>query len=174
MDVDVELIDSFCERHNLVWCIDTTSIEPIIVGTKYSRLYVFDEAAGKLALEFVPDELEESWGTITRKLLAANFDSVRDSACVSYFAFDADNPEQAALALSIAGVRSVRDSAMKRSKMTQVITLARQRKTRSTRLRQLAVMRALQKAGVYIDKVDFEDPAGYLGSGPDKVYQVSL
>jgi hypothetical protein len=35
-------------------------------------------------------------------------------------------------------------------------------------------MRALQKAGVFLDNADFADPDGYIGSGPDKTYQISL
>ncbi len=167
MHADVELIDSFCSRHNLIWAIDCATVEPIIVGEHDAKVYCYDVANGKLALSFVPDEHPDGWSENIGKLLKARFQMIRDCICESYAAFDPMSEAQSLLALSIAGIQPVEDSEAKREKMRNVIEAARGRNQRATELKRLAKMRALRKAGVYLDKIDMEDAAGYLTASND-------
>jgi hypothetical protein len=163
MDADILLIDSFCERNNLVWAIDTATVEPIIPGEHDARIYAYDIANAKLGVAFVPDEQKECWSYITGSMLRAGFQIIRDCSFDAYAAFDPMSEGQSLLAISIAQIRPVKNSALKRARMIEIIATARQRKGRATELKQLAKMRALKKLGVYIDHQDMLDPAGYLG-----------
>jgi hypothetical protein len=167
MDDDVELINKFCERHDLVWAIDTATVEAIIVGEHDARIYAYDIANGKLAVAFVPDDHPDGWGEITGKMLKARFRIIRDCICDSYASFDPMSEGQSLLALSIAGIKPAKNSARKRAKMCEIIAAARQRKGRATELKNKATMRELKVAGVYFDNEDARDAAGYLTGSSD-------
>lgn len=169
-DNDVLLIDSFCERYDLCWCIDTSTIAPIVVGLHDSRIYVFDERLGKLALSFTPDECELGWAATMRKLRQAEFDTVRDCSCEAYAAFDPSNKTQSLLALEIAGICPVADSAAQRATMLDVLQSARQRKAKQRAAKLNTRQRKLAKQGIL---VDFDELEAALYGAPSQ-YVCSL
>jgi hypothetical protein len=167
MDSDVELIDSFCSRHGLVWAIDCATVEPVILGEHDSKIYCYDIAGVRLGLAFVPDEQKECWSYIMGSMLRAHFHIIRDCRCESYASFDPLSEGQSLLALSIAGIKPTKNSAGKRAKMRSVIEAARQRKGHATEIRNKARMRELKAAGVYLDREDAANAADYLTESSD-------
>ena len=145
-DADIELIDTFCERYDLVWAIQTSDCTPVVSGL-YGTVYSFDERLGKLALELVPDDFD-FWPDTRAKLLRAGFDVVRDSSFEACLAFDSQNDEQCRIAVEVSGLTPVSKSDLKRRKMRAVITAARHRKAKLADAREKTRQRHCAKLGV--------------------------
>lgn len=156
---DVEIIGSFCDRYNLVWCIDTTTISPMIVGLYEARVYCFDEARKLLAIELCPDDLD-FWPSTRTRLLKAGFDLVHEMSFEAVFAFDSQNDRQRCLAVEMGGFVPVEDSAAQRATMRQIIMSARQRKAAKAAARELTRQRKCAKLG--IDYYDADERAASL------------
>ncbi len=138
---DVQLINSFAERFDLCWCIDIHTIKPEIVGQDGASIYCYSEKPPLLGLVFVPDELPE-WNTTRRAMIGAGMTLVRDCLSEAYVSFDPTNEKQCQLALSVAGIRPVPDSAANCATMRDVLTKARARKAKAVEhQRELALIR---------------------------------
>lgn len=146
-DSDVEIIDGFCEGYDLVFCIDTSNIAPIVVGLHGARVYTFDEAWGLLALEVCRDELD-NWPDTRTKLLRLGFDVVIDTSFEAVVAFNARDDRQCRMAVEVGMFLPVADSAAQRATMRQIIMTARHRKDKQAAARELTRQRKCAKLGI--------------------------
>ena len=157
LDLDITIINSFAAKYCLAIQIETSEIKPIIRGDN-GQLFVYSAVPPMLAVAWSPDSLTSTlWTGTIRKMLHLGFSIVRDCTSESISSFPAAaSPEQASLALAIAGIVPAPNAIAQNAAVIETIMRARMRKSKTiTHERAMKALR-LMRSGVDLYETDYQ------------------
>jgi hypothetical protein len=156
--VDCKTMAEFAAMHNLLVSIDIREITPVLRGSN-GLVFVYSDVPPMLGVAWCPDELSsEQWTGTIRKMLRLGFSIVRDCASESIGSFPAAaSPEQASLALAIAGIVPAPDAIAIAQNAAVIETIMRARMRKSKTITHERAMKALRlmRSGVDLYETDY-------------------